>query len=602
MSETLESRRKLLKAGLWMALLNGILLNLISYKHLIVAPPCETTNEAVFIGLYSFTHFLFIASLPYVLVFTPAALLSTDKRKKACMWWGAIAYTIFLLIMVVDAFVYNLYRFHLNHTIIEQIFAPGATQVFEFTAVMFIAAAVILAVLISMEIGLFKLGYWISDKINDKKSAVIGAVLLSIYFGCQVRFAIAYAQNDRAICRINRYLPLSMPMNINGALRKMGMDVPQKHKMNFNIETYKYPRTPLISQGGKGKNIIFITLDSWTKASFDSINCPNIYTFSKKCSLFEHHYSGGNCTRNGVWSMLYGIPGYHWYNFKKKEIRPVLIDELERQGYKFGIYPSASLQNPDFTKTAFAHLNNININTKGSKAWERDSILVDNFIADSQSSNDSLHFMFFFFDSMHSMIMPENWNAPFQPTWDYPQYLTINNETDPKPFVNLYRNMLYYIDHQFKRIIDELERKDLLKNSIIIVTGDHGQEFNENGKCFWGHNGNFSVEQIQVPLLYFDADRQPKTYTHWSSHRDIAPTLLHDELGVTNDTKDYCSGHFLWDTTERTRMVTDGYNSISVTETDGTIIDYFYDGDWQVTDRHLNHLFNKEIDFDLSYF
>jgi membrane-anchored protein YejM (alkaline phosphatase superfamily) len=35
----------------------------------------------------------------------------------------------------------------------------------------------------------------------------------------------------------------------------------------------------------------------------------------------------------------------------------------------------------------------------------------------------------------------------------------------------------------------------------VIVTSDHGEEFNDTGKNYWGHNGNFSPYQVAVPLL-----------------------------------------------------------------------------------------------------
>ena len=30
------------------------------------------------------------------------------------------------------------------------------------------------------------------------------------------------------------------------------------------------------------------------------------------------------------------------------------------------------------------------------------------------------------------------------------------------------------------------------RNTIVLVTGDHGQAFNENGQNEWGHNNSFS--------------------------------------------------------------------------------------------------------------
>jgi hypothetical protein len=43
-------------------------------------------------------------------------------------------------------------------------------------------------------------------------------------------------------------------------------------------------------------------------------------------------------------------------------------------------------------------------------------------------------------------------------------------------------------------------------------------------------------------------------------------------------------------------MVCDGYNGMAITEENGNITDLFYDGNYQITDRHLNHLTNQPLD------
>ena len=84
--------------------------------------------------------------------------------------------------------------------------------------------------------------------------------------------------------------------------------------------------------------------------------------------------------------------------------------------------------------------------------------------------------------------------------------------------------------------------------------------------------------------------------THWTSHFDLAATLMQDVLGVTNDVSDYTVGRSLFDTTKRDYMVCDGYNGMAITEENGNITDLFYDGNYQITDQHLNHLTNQPLD------
>ena len=587
--EIIKKNGILLKTGLWMAVLNAVLLNLISYHYLAVTYPTENIGETIYLYAFSISHFFFLSLIPYLIAFLPVSYFSKKRATATCMVSSAILYGIFLVYILLDSYIFFLYRFHFNSTVTEQLLGPGAGQVFELSTGMWIAAIVIIALLFLFQVFLFKMGQKLAKRIRFKKQIVLVASILGIYACCQLVHAVAAAKNEKTITRCDRYFPL---------LATLGGEAPFAGEMNLRGHQYNYPKQA-IKGTGSGKNIIMIVLDSWTYNSMDSAYCPNICKFAKRCNQFSHHYSGGNCTRNGVFSMFYGLPGTYWYDFMEQQISPVLIDELKKEKYDIRLYPSASMQNPAFDKNVFVKEAKQCGATEGSKAWERDRNLAQNFIAGiKENKSKNPIFSLLFFDSLHSMILPDSseYKAPFQPTWEAPLYLEVNNSTEPTPFYNLYKNMLYYLDGYFAEVIKALEEEGMMENSVIIVTGDHGQEFNENKKNFWGHNGNFSPEQVQVPLLYYTTGRQPATYTHWTSHFDLAATLMQDVLGVTNDVSDYTVGRSLFDTTKRDYMVCDGYNGMAITEENGNITDLFYDGNYQITDRHLNHLTNQPLD------
>ncbi len=87
-----------------------------------------------------------------------------------------------------------------------------------------------------------------------------------------------------------------------------------------------------------------------------------------------------------------------------------------------------------------------------------------------------------------------------------------------------YENASYYLDQQFARIFDYLRENDLLENTIVIVTGDHGEEFMENG--YWGHNSTFSEQQTRVPLIIYHPNAEPEQHDQLSSHLDIPATVM----------------------------------------------------------------------------
>ena len=81
-----------------------------------------------------------------------------------------------------------------------------------------------------------------------------------------------------------------------------------------------------------------------------------------------------------------------------------------------------------------------------------------------------------------------------------------------------------YSDHVVGEFLDVIEKRDLLKNSIIIITSDHGAEFYEHG--FWGHNSAFTKAQVMAPFILYLPGKDAKKIDAITSHLDIAPPLL----------------------------------------------------------------------------
>jgi arylsulfatase A-like enzyme len=92
----------------------------------------------------------------------------------------------------------------------------------------------------------------------------------------------------------------------------------------------------------------------------------------------------------------------------------------------------------------------------------------------------------------------------------------------------LYRGEIEYLDVQFGEFLAKLEADGLYDDSIIVVTADHGEEFNEHGG-FW-HGLTLYDEQIHVPLLVKWAKNGERADRGADSGIarliDVGPTLL----------------------------------------------------------------------------
>ncbi len=109
-------------------------------------------------------------------------------------------------------------------------------------------------------------------------------------------------------------------------------------------------------------------------------------------------------------------------------------------------------------------------------------------------------------------------------------------------------NAAHHLDIQLERIFKALEESGALDNTILILTGDHGEEFYEKGRL--GHNSAFTKEQLHVPMVLIAPGIKPNVYEGFSHHTDIVPTLA-PFLGVENAAVDYSVGGNLLDSAHR---------------------------------------------------
>jgi arylsulfatase A-like enzyme len=93
---------------------------------------------------------------------------------------------------------------------------------------------------------------------------------------------------------------------------------------------------------------------------------------------------------------------------------------------------------------------------------------------------------------------------------------------------NRYWNSLHYTDAQIGRIVEFLKKNGLYDDTIILVFGDHGELFRENGSVT--HAARLFNATIHVALVLSGADQYPQgEYRAAVSLLDINPLLL--ELG-----------------------------------------------------------------------
>lgn len=269
---------------------------------------------------------------------------------------------------------------------------------------------------------------------------------------------------------------------------------------------------------------------------------PITWDFAQRSQSFQNHYSTGNGTRMGIFGQFYGLNGSFWFPALRYQRAPVLIDTLQKSDYDIQAYTSASFTYPEFDKTVWVNTQSDRLHSVDSgMGWQRDRENVARLIKFPEQTNTPF-MRFMFFESTHANYQfPEENEIRSDYLADF-DYLATDIESSIDLIKNRYINASNHLDSQLGRVFKSLESQGHLQNTIVIVTGDHGEEFMESGR--WGHNSTFSQQQVRVPLLIYVPGVEGKKYSALSSHMDLPATLL-SILQPDHDPRVYSMGYDL---------------------------------------------------------
>lgn len=102
----------------------------------------------------------------------------------------------------------------------------------------------------------------------------------------------------------------------------------------------------------------------------------------------------------------------------------------------------------------------------------------------------------------------------------------------PSESVNGYREETEFLDGAIGRLLDRLERDGLLKNTLILLVGDHGEGLGEysdsRGEAHFGHVHYLQDIYVRIPLIFIDPENPGKDRrrSRPASLPDVAPTIL----------------------------------------------------------------------------
>lgn len=269
-----------------------------------------------------------------------------------------------------------------------------------------------------------------------------------------------------------------------------------------------------------GSNVLLITLDTTRAdhlgyAGHAAARTPSLDRLAASGVLCEAAYSPVPLTLPAHCSILSGLyPPAHKVRNNGSYFLPTavttLAEILERSGYRTSAIVSSFVLDSRFGLAQGFAVYDDDFAAGAAKTYDsqRDAAAVFSAFSGWLAGNGGGKFFSWvhFFDP----------HAPYDP---------------PEPYRSAFADAPYdgeiaFMDHYIGKIISLLEKKKLLKNTLIVIAGDHGEAFGEHGER--GHQVFCYDENLRVPLIFSAAGSLPAglRLEQKACLVDIMPTIL----------------------------------------------------------------------------
>jgi len=559
----MATRRELLRWAGWFGMANAALFALVGLRFLGSYPFSADLLGAAYGVLAWIGHFALLGALPVGLLLVPLVLLV--PRRAVVTTVGVVVFGLALALLVVDTNVFAEQRYHV--TLLTAVLFEPATWAF---VALIAGFALVFEALLA--------GYawrWVEGA-RARGGRLLAAALVTCWVGSQLVHIWADAIGHTPVTQLTRYMPLYFPIHAKRTLARWGLVDPAVVERQRLIAKagaaaegqLAYPLQPLACTAPAAPpNVLFVLIDALRPDAIDPALTPTLARFRAEGQDFTRHWSGGNSSKAGIFSMFYGLPSTYLEAFYGVQQPPVLVTRMRELGYQLGLFAAPGFTAPtDIERTVFAGIPGLPGERQDVSALQRNRLVTDGWLEWLGRRDPARPFFgFLYYDPpMGEMDAAAAGPLPMD------ERFTANPEAQRA--WRSYRMAIRTSDGEFARVLEDLRDRGLAENTIVVALSDHGYEFDDNGEGYIGHASSFSPAQLRATLLVRWPGRPAAAYTHRTSHYDLPVTLLRDALGCTGDPADYAVGGDLFDGLDWEWIIAGSYNAHAIVDPERMIV------------------------------
>lgn len=281
---------------------------------------------------------------------------------------------------------------------------------------------------------------------------------------------------------------------------------------------------PMSRAAAKPKpNVVIITIDTLRADhlgcyGYKQIRTPNIDALAADSVRFEHAYTPVPVTLPAHTAIFTGtyplLSGMHDFSGNKlSPTQPTLASVLKQHGYVTGAVVGSAVLDSRFGLNHgfdfyYDHFDFNRLQESNLEEMERPGNVVADMTLDWLAENYKTSFLL--------------WMHLYDPHYPYRPPAPYNQQYKDRP----YDGEIAFADAQVGRLIAFLKSKNLYRNTIIVLSGDHGESLGEHGEKTHGFFLYNATLHVPVIVHLPQTASSVKTISGVVSLVDLMPTVL----------------------------------------------------------------------------
>lgn len=490
-----ERVSRLVGWGHWFAFFNIIAAMLIGTRYITQSPWPETLLGQFYLAVSWVGHFGFLVFALYLLVLFPLTFLIPSRKLFRLV---AVCFaTVGLTVLLIDTQAYQKINLHLTPVVWEVLFSEEGSSISIDLQHLF----VVLPLIFLLQLALSE---WVWRKQRRLSHKHVGRPIAALFFVSFITSHLIYVWADayfyNPITAQKANFPLSYPMTAKSFMERHGLLDREEYLQRLkeseaNTDLVRYPLEKLeFNRRANPLNVLVVSVNNLRGDVLTPQLMPNAAEFASNNLNFANHYSSSNDTF-GVFGLFYGLPSSYVSSIKTQGSRPILLDTLLDKEYNFGLFSGDNFDDTLYGETVFRGLNFTGIAFNDSTSPDTQAINAWATWVSQQKQQPWFSFI--------ELTTVDNFSAYNE---------TGNNTSTLETLKQGYHTSVNNADEELGVLFEKIKELDIGDSTVIVITSNHGTEFNETKTNSWGSNSNYSRYQLEVPMII---------HWPWQSRRKI---------------------------------------------------------------------------------